>query len=124
MKGSAMAPDSTLPATDEIAISASAARRIAALIAAEGGSEQLRLRVAVSGGGCSGFQYGFTLDDERRDDDRVFERDGVGVLIDEVSLELLKGSQLDYVESLIGSYFAVKNPNASSTCGCGSSFSV
>jgi iron-sulfur cluster insertion protein len=124
MKGSAMAPDSTLPATDEIAISASAARRIAALIAAEGGSEQLRLRVAVSGGGCSGFQYGFTLDDERRDDDRVFERDGVGVLIDEVSLELLKGSQLDFVEDLIGSYFAVKNPNASSTCGCGSSFSV
>jgi iron-sulfur cluster insertion protein len=124
MKGSAMAPDSTLPATDEIAISATAARRIAALIAAEGGSERLRLRVAVSGGGCSGFQYGFTLDDERRDDDRVFERDGVGVLIDEVSLELLKGSQLDFVEDLIGSYFAVKNPNASSTCGCGSSFSV
>jgi iron-sulfur cluster insertion protein len=124
MKGSAMAPDSTLSASDEIAISASAARRIAALIASEGGSERLRLRVAVSGGGCSGFQYGFTLDDERQDDDRVFERDGVGVLVDEVSLELLKGSQLDYVEDLIGSYFAVKNPNASSTCGCGSSFSL
>jgi iron-sulfur cluster insertion protein len=124
MKGSAMAPDSTLPAGDEIAISASAARRIAALIAAEGGGERLRLRVAVSGGGCSGFQYGFTLDDERRDDDRVFERDGVGVLIDEVSLELLKGAQLDYVEDLMGSYFVVKNPNATSTCGCGSSFSV
>jgi iron-sulfur cluster insertion protein len=119
-----MAPDSTLSASDEITISASAARRIAALIAGEGGSERLRLRVAVSGGGCSGFQYSFTLDDERHDDDRVFERDGVGVLIDEVSLELLKGSQLDYVEDLIGSYFAVKNPNASSTCGCGSSFSM
>jgi iron-sulfur cluster insertion protein len=124
MKGSAMAPDSTLSATDEFAITASAARRIAALIAAEGGAERLWLRVAVSGGGCSGFQYGFTLDDERHDDDRVFERDGVGVLVDEVSLELLKGSQLDYVEDLIGSYFAVKNPNASSTCGCGSSFSM
>ena len=119
-----MAPDSTLAAGDEIAISASAARRIAALIAAEGGSERLRLRVAVSGGGCSGFQYGFTLDDERHDDDRVFERDGAGVLIDEVSLELLKGAQLDYVEDLMGSYFVVRNPNASSTCGCGSSFSV
>ena len=119
-----MAPDSTLPAGDEIAISASAARRIAALIAAEGGGEGLRLRVAVSGGGCSGFQYGFTLDDERRDDDRVFERDGAGVLIDEVSLELLKGAELDYVEDLMGSYFVVKNPNATSTCGCGSSFSV
>jgi iron-sulfur cluster insertion protein len=119
-----MAPDSTLPATDEIAISASAARRIAALIAAEGGSERLRLRVAVSGGGCSGFQYGFTLDDERRDDDRVFEGDGAGVLIDEVSLELLKGAQLDFVEDLMGSYFVVKNPNATSTCGCGSSFSL
>lgn len=118
-----MAPDSTLPAGDEIAITESAARKIAGLIAAEGGADRLRLRVAVSGGGCSGFQYSFTLDDERRDDDRVFERDGVGVLIDEVSLELLKGSQLDYVEDLIGSYFALNNPNASSTCGCGSSFS-
>lgn len=119
-----MAPDSTLPATDQIAISTSAARRIGVLIAAEGGDEPLRLRVSVSGGGCSGFQYGFTLDDQQRDDDRVFERDGVGVVIDEVSLDLLKGSQIDFVEDLLGSYFVVKNPNASSTCGCGSSFSV
>ena len=120
-----MAPDSTLPATDDIAISASAVRRIAALIAAEGGGDdQLRLRVSVSGGGCSGFQYGFSLDNQQNDDDRIVERDGVGVLIDEVSLELLKGSQLDFVEDLIGSYFVVKNPNASSTCGCGSSFSL
>ena len=119
-----MAPDSTLPATKQIAISPSAARRIGALIAAEGGDEPLRLRVAVSGGGCSGFQYGFTLDDQQHDDDRVFEHDGVGVVIDEVSLDLLKGSQIDFVEDLLGSYFVVKNPNASSTCGCGSSFSV
>ena len=119
-----MAPDSTLPAPDHIAISTSAARRIGALIAAEGGDERLRLRVAVSGGGCSGFQYGFTLDDQQNDDDRVFERDGAGVVIDEVSLDLLKGSQIDFVEDLLGSYFVVKNPNASSTCGCGSSFSV
>jgi iron-sulfur cluster insertion protein len=119
-----MAPDSTLPASDDIAISASAARRIAALIEAEGGDDQLRLRVSVSGGGCSGFQYGFSLDNQQNDDDRIIERDGVAVLIDEVSLELLKGSQLDFVEDLMGSYFAIKNPNAASTCGCGSSFSL
>lgn len=119
-----MSPDSTLSATDEISITPSAARRIAALIASEGGDAPLWLRVAVSGGGCSGFQYGFTLDDRRNDDDRVFERDGVGVLIDEVSLDLLRGSQVDFVEDLMGSYFVIKNPNAASTCGCGSSFSV
>lgn len=119
-----MAADGSQPASGELLISASAARRIAKLIAAEGGGESLRLRVAVSGGGCSGFQYGFSIDDARRDDDREFARDGVGVLIDEMSLELLKGSELDFVEDLIGSYFVVKNPNASSTCGCGSSFSL
>jgi iron-sulfur cluster insertion protein len=119
-----MAADGATISNDGISISPSAARRIAALIAAEGGSDLLRLRIAVSGGGCSGFQYGFTLDDQRHDDDRVFERDGVSVLVDEVSLELLGGAQLDYVEDLMGSYFVVKNPNASSTCGCGSSFSV
>lgn len=121
-----MAADGTqaaTPVTDEFRISASAARRIAALVAAEQG-DNLMLRISVSGGGCSGFQYGFTLDDTRRDDDRVFVRDDVGVLVDEVSLDLLRGSELDYVEDLIGSYFAVKNPNASSTCGCGSSFSL
>ena len=84
----------------------------------------MRLRVAVSGGGCSGFQYGFSIDDVRRDDDREFERDGVGVLIDEMSLELLKGCGARLCRGLIGSYFVVKNPNASSTCGCGSSFSI
>jgi iron-sulfur cluster insertion protein len=82
------------------------------------------LRITVSGGGCSGFQYGFSLDDQKNDDDRLFERDGVTVVIDEVSLDLLKGSEVDFVEDLIGSYFAIKNPNATSTCGCGSSFSV
>jgi iron-sulfur cluster insertion protein len=82
------------------------------------------LRITVSGGGCSGFQYGFSLDDQKNDDDRLFERDGVTVVIDEVSLDLLKGSEVDFVEDLIGSYFAIKNPNASSTCGCGSSFSI
>jgi iron-sulfur cluster insertion protein len=123
-RGRTMAADGTTPATADFRVSASAARRIAALVAAEGSNQNLSLRVAVSGGGCSGFQYGFTLDDARRDDDQVFERDGVGVLVDDVSLELLRGSELDFVEDLIGSYFVVKNPNATSTCGCGSSFSI
>ncbi|MBK8175378.1 MAG: iron-sulfur cluster insertion protein ErpA [Rhodospirillales bacterium] len=119
-----MAADGTLSTADEITVSANAARRIAALIAAEGGGAAMKLRVSVSGGGCSGFQYGFTLDDQHHEDDRVFARDDVGVLIDEVSLGLLRGSELDFVDDLIGSYFVVKNPNATSTCGCGSSFSV
>ena len=114
----------TAPAlSDELRISANAARRIAALIEAEQG-DNLMLRISVSGGGCSGFQYGFTLDDTQREDDRVFVRDGAGVLVDEVSLDLLRGAELDYVEDMIGSYFALKNPNAASTCGCGSSFSL
>lgn len=106
-----------------ISVSENATKRIAKLIADEGG-DNLMFRVAVSGGGCSGFQYGFSLDNQRADDDRIFERDGIAVVIDEVSLDLLKDSEVDYVEDLIGSYFSIKNPNASSTCGCGSSFSI
>lgn len=108
---------------DRIRISDSAARRIGQLIAAEDANGSM-LRIAVSGGGCSGFQYGFTLDSQRHADDLVFEHRGAHVIVDEVSLGLLNGAELDYVEDLIGSYFAVKNPNATSTCGCGSSFSI
>ena len=82
------------------------------------------LRVAVEGGGCSGFQYNFSFEDARQDDDLVIERDGAAVLVDSTSLELLKGSELDYVEEMVGSSFQVKNPNATSSCGCGNSFSV
>ena len=82
------------------------------------------LRLAVSGGGCSGFQYGFSFDDARNEDDRVFERDGVKLVVDETSLDLLVGAEVDFVEDLVGSSFQVRNPNASSSCGCGSSFSV
>ena len=117
-----MANNASATDADQIRISDSAARRIAALTAADAGDTMLR--IAVSGGGCSGFQYGFTLDDNRHDDDLVFEHLGSRVIVDEVSLELLNGAELDYVEDLIGSYFAVKNPNATSTCGCGSSFAV
>lgn len=107
----------------EVSLSAAAARRIGALIAAEG-NPGLMLRLAVSGGGCSGFQYGFSFDDARNEDDQVFERDGVKLVVDETSLDLLTGAEVDFVEDLVGSSFQVRNPNASSSCGCGSSFSV
>ena len=106
-----------------VSLSANAAKRIAWLLEQE---EQpgLMLRVSVSGGGCSGFQYGFSLDDTVNPDDLTFERDGVTAVIDEVSLDLLAGSEIDYVEELVGASFQVKNPNATSSCGCGSSFSI
>lgn len=115
-------PDDMI-APDEITLTASAAKRIDELRRMEGNSG-LMLRLAVSGGGCSGFSYNFSLDGSRQDEDRLFVQHGVGVLVDETSLGLLGGSVIDYVEDLVGSAFAVKNPNASSTCGCGSSFSV
>ena len=107
----------------QVLISASAARRIAALMAKESRSD-LMLRVSVSGGGCSGFQYGFTFDNAKQPDDHVFERDGVALLVDDVSLDLLSGSEIDFVEDLIGASFQVRNPNATSSCGCGNSFAV
>ncbi len=100
-----------------------AARRIAALQSAEENRGQ-DLRISVSGGGCQGFQYNFNFDPARNPDDVVFERDGARVVVDEISLDLLAGSELDFVEDLVGSYFAIKNPNAKSSCGCGSSFST
>ena len=113
-------PDSApLPA---FSLSESAATRINALVTQEQTGSMLR--VSVSGGGCSGFQYGFDFDTQIEDDDRVFERDGAKVVIDETSLELLTGSQIDFVEDLMGSYFKIENPQAESACGCGSSFSI
>ncbi|MGP1253095.1 MAG: iron-sulfur cluster insertion protein ErpA [Kiloniellales bacterium] len=113
-------PDSApLPA---FSLSESAATRINALVTQEQTGSMLR--VSVSGGGCSGFQYGFDFDTQVEDDDRVFERDGAKVVIDETSLELLTGSQIDFVEDLMGSYFKIENPQAESACGCGSSFSI
>ena len=104
-------------------LSASAARRIATVAKAEGKAEA-RLRVSVSGGGCSGFQYLFALDDKSEDGDIVIERDGAAVVVDGMSLMYVIGSELDLVEDLTGSYFKVKNPNASSSCGCGTSFAI
>ena len=118
-----MPDDTSAGSVDTIRISDRAARRIAHLASAEGSSHTM-LRVAVSGGGCSGFQYGFSLDDRRHDDDRVFMHAGAVVVVDEISLDLLRGAEIDFVEDLVGSYFAVRNPNATSTCGCGTSFAV
>lgn len=106
-----------------VSLTESAANRVQTLMEMEG-NPGLMLRIMISGGGCSGFQYGFSLDDARNDDDAVFEEHGVKVVIDETSLDLLNGSVIDFVEDLVGSSFAIRNPNASSTCGCGSSFSV
>ena len=103
-------------------ISANAAKRIVKLTAAEGAG--VMFRIAVNGGGCSGYQYDFSFDDAKTDDDLLIERDGAKVLVDTVSLEFLGGAEIDFVEDLMGAHFEVKNPNAKSSCGCGTSFSV
>jgi iron-sulfur cluster assembly accessory protein len=99
-----------------------AAARIAEISADHGADAALR--IAVLAGGCSGFQYKFELDQKREDDDLVIEHDGARVYIDPVSLDLLAGSELDYTDALMGSHFAVRNPNAASACGCGTSFAI
>jgi iron-sulfur cluster insertion protein len=113
------------PAPEEgVRLTESAARRVAELKVQEETTPGTFLRLAVSGGGCSGFQYGFSFDDQRQADDYVFTRDGVELVVDAVSLELVKGAEVDFVEDLMGAAFQVKNPNAASSCGCGNSFSV
>lgn len=114
----AMTTETALPVT----VTARAAKKIAEIVAAEGRPAMLRL--AVTGGGCSGFQYKFDLDDTCADDDLIVEEGGIKVLVDSTSLEFLKGAELDYVDDLIGSSFKVNNPNAASSCGCGTSFSI
>ena len=113
-----MSVETALPVT----VSARAAKRIAEILKAE--PQPAMLRLAVTGGGCSGFQYNFALDDTRTDDDLVVERDGAVVLIDPMSLDFLKGAEIDFVDDMIGQAFKVNNPNATSSCGCGTSFSV
>jgi len=112
-----------IEAPHQVTVSENAAKRIATLIEMEGDAD-LMLRLSVSGGGCSGFQYGFSFDKSQQQDDRVFERNGVKVVIDDTSLELLAGAEIDFVEDLVGASFQIRNPNASSSCGCGNSFSV
>ena len=100
-----------------------AANKVSELIKDEG-NDNLSLRVYVTGGGCSGFQYGFTFDEEVNEDDTRIEKGGVTVLIDSMSIQYLAGAEIDYTEDLSGAQFVIRNPNASTTCGCGSSFSV
>lgn len=101
----------------------SAAGKVGQLIAEEQ-NDNLKLRVYITGGGCSGFQYGFTFDENATDDDTLVENDGVCVVVDSMSIQYLEGAEIDYKEDLEGAQFVIRNPNASSTCGCGSSFSV
>jgi iron-sulfur cluster assembly accessory protein len=106
-----------------IRLSPSAAKRVAA-IAARQGNPELKLRLAVDGGGCAGFQYKFGLESAAAPDDLIVETDGVTLLVDPISRPFLEGAEVDYVESLGGAAFQVKNPNATSGCGCGTSFAV
>ena len=111
----------TMP--DPLVFTDAAATKVAELVAEEGNPE-LKLRVFVSGGGCSGFQYGFTFDEEVSEDDTTYEKNGVMLLIDPMSYQYLLGAEIDYTEGLEGSQFVIRNPGATSTCGCGSSFSA
>jgi len=108
---------------DPLVFTANAASKVKQLIDEEGNPE-LKLRVFVSGGGCSGFQYGFTFDETTNEDDTAMQRGGVTLLIDPMSLQYLAGAEIDYQENVEGAQFVIKNPNATSTCGCGSSFSA
>jgi iron-sulfur cluster insertion protein len=117
MSETAASPENSLP----LSISANAARRLHAVL---GGDGEAALRISVKGGGCSGFQYAFDVEKSRSEDDLVVTRDGASVIVDPVSLEMIKGSELDFVDDLMGQAFKVKNPNAVASCGCGVSFTV
>ena len=106
-----------------INLSARAVQKVRDLVTEEE-NDELKLRVFITGGGCSGFQYGFTFDEIAAEDDTAIEKEGVTVLIDPMSFQYLAGSEVDYTEGLEGSRFVITNPNATTTCGCGSSFSI
>lgn len=108
---------------DQLTITESAVTKISSLLAEEN-NPNLKLRTFVQGGGCSGFQYGFTFDEDENEDDFVIEKSNIKILIDSMSMQYLTGAVIDYKEDLSGSSFNIKNPNAQTTCGCGSSFSV
>ena len=118
-----MPATSTIIPEPALTISAAALARVRALIQEEG-NPALKLRVFIEGGGCSGFQYGFSFDSDRSEDDLVLDRDGVELLVDPLSMQYLEGAEVDYVEELSGAQFVIHNPNAKTTCGCGSSFTA
>ncbi|PXW94310.1 iron-sulfur cluster insertion protein [Sphaerotilus hippei] len=109
--------------TDPLKITDAVVAKVAEMLAEEG-DPNLQLRVFVTGGGCSGFQYGFAFDDEKKEDDVRVVRDSLTVVVDAMSLQYLVGAEIDYEDKLDGARFVIRNPNAASTCGCGSSFSV
>lgn len=109
--------------TPLITMSDSAARKVKSLIEEEE-NDQLKLRVYITGGGCAGFSYGFSFDEDLKDGDTVVEKDGVTMAVDQLSIQYLAGSEVDYTEGLQGARFVINNPNAETTCGCGSSFSI
>jgi iron-sulfur cluster insertion protein len=118
------APAFALPEGEEpIRISETVVAKVSEMLAEEG-DPTLQLRIFVTGGGCSGFQYGFAFDDERKEDDVLIERGAVHIVVDAMSLQYLTGAEIDYEDKLEGARFVIRNPNAASTCGCGSSFSV
>ena len=119
----AVTENAVMEMPDPLVFSDSAANKVKQLIDEEGNPE-LKLRVFVSGGGCSGFQYGFTFDEVTNEDDTAMEKNGVTLLIDAMSYQYLAGAEIDYSEGVEGAQFVIKNPNATSTCGCGSSFST
>jgi iron-sulfur cluster insertion protein len=115
--------DTALAAPPPVLFTDAAAAKVGELIGEEG-NPKLKLRISVSGGGCSGFQYGFAFDEAVAEDDFLIEKSGVGLLIDAMSFQYLSGAEISYEDGLEGSRFVIKNPNATSTCGCGSSFSM
>ena len=123
MSATAQAPTVAEAMPAPLLFTDSAASKVKELIDEEGNAD-LKLRVFVQGGGCSGFQYGFTFDEAVNDDDTEMQKNGVTLLIDAMSLQYLVGAEIDYKEGLEGAQFVIKNPNATTTCGCGSSFSV
>lgn len=113
----------TLDNSDVMVFTSAAAKKVADLIVEEGNPD-LMLRIYVQGGGCSGFQYGFTFDETINEGDEAIETDGVKLLVDPMSVQYLMGAEVDYTEGLQGAQFVIRNPNATTTCGCGSSFSA
>ncbi|HEX9585060.1 MAG TPA: iron-sulfur cluster insertion protein ErpA [Gammaproteobacteria bacterium] len=115
--------ESATPTLNAVQLTANAAGKVQELIAKQGRHSAL-LRVYIQGGGCSGFQYGFSFDEKPQDDDAIFEKDGVRLVVDPLSFQYLIGAEVDYKEDLEGARFIINNPNAATTCGCGSSFSL
>jgi iron-sulfur cluster insertion protein len=112
------------PLNNKIILSTKAIHQLQQLMQQDKHPETLMLRIIVEGGGCAGFQYNFKLDHKSQKDDHIFEQDGTRIVVDDLSLEFVKGSEVDFIEQLIGTSFVIRNPNASSACGCGNSFSI